>query len=743
MNPNGLCQNCNVKPAEMLFAKNENGKTYHKNLCLNCARELGLVNNQQPLNLGNGFGDLLSNLLEQFSDLNRGYSDDSYDANPIHNTAVKSRTKRRKSILDDFSIDLSELAENNKIDPVIGRNDEIEHVIRILNRRTKNNPVLIGEPGVGKTAIAEGLALAIYEGNVPDKLKAKRVISLNMSSVVAGTMYRGQFEDRMKKIVNELRNNPDYIVFIDELHTIMGAGSSLESKMDAANILKPFLSRGELQIVGATTMEEYRNIEKDKALERRFQIVKVDEPSVEDTVLILKGLRKKYEDYHKIHLSDEVLTTAVKLADRYVTDRFMPDKAIDLIDEVGARLNLLNSKPSNLSSVEQALYFKQKEKEAAELEDYQTAMECRTELLNLKNDLTVEELGEFELALKEFEEGKRTINIHTSNEVKEVTVSDIEFVVSKMTGIPVSKVTTEDKKSLLGLEDRLSSNVIGQERAVKEVSLAVKRHRINIRKSNKPATFFFTGPTGVGKTELTKQLAIELFGDKDAVIRFDMSEFMESHSVSKLIGSPPGYVGHEEAGQLTEKVRRKPYSIILLDEFEKAHSKVSNLFLQVFDEGRLTDSHGRTVDFSNTIIIMTSNLGTSTGKSTGFLSDDKTKFISAVESHFPKEFINRIDAIIPFKHLEKQDTLQILDLMLKELMNGLQEKNISLELSASAKDFLVNKGYSEVFGARPMYRTIIENLDNKITDILLSNDTVSQITVDVNEENTELNFNVL
>lgn len=699
------CDRCGKNPSSIIIRKTINGKLYEEFYCTTCANEKGLnakgsFPNQTPFNLD--MGDLVG-MIEQFFDPNRS----EVNPDPKNNTRTAKNVRRKKGILSDYSINLTDLARNGEIDQIIGRNKEVDRVMHILNRRTKNNPVLIGEPGVGKTAIAEGLAIRIVNGDVPEKLRNKEVISLDISSVTAGTMYRGMFEDRMKKILREVESRNDIILFIDELHMIMGAGSSMESSMDAANILKPYLSRGKIQLIGATTLEEYRKIEKDTALSRRFQPVTVKEPTLEETKKILLGLREHYESYHGVKFSDEIIEYIVKLADRYIPERFMPDKAIDLLDEVGARINLEIDAPVIDEYTKKKLDdLIQKEQEAAEEKNYELAMQYRSERIRINNELQPE---------------------------YSVTTNDIEKIVEDMTGIPVQQLSEQERTGLSSLEENLSSNVIGQEEAVTAVVKAVKRHRLNIRKKYKPITFLFSGPTGVGKTELTKQLANELFGNKDKVIRFDMSEYMEEHSVSKLIGSPPGYVGHEEAGQLTEKVRRNPYSIILLDEFEKAHPKIQHIFLQVFDDGRLTDSHGKTVDFSNTIIVMTSNLGATQNKSTGFVVDNKRHYIDAIHNHFSPEFINRIDAIVPFNHLEKDHILQIVDLSLIDLIEGLKEKGITLHLNDEAKEFLADKGYDEKFGARPLLRTITSELEDPITDLLISKNDVENIYVSVKE----------
>jgi len=719
------CTNCNERPGVIHFQKIFGETGSDELLCTECAQKkaLGNIQNQFPnfdfdKVLGmfeNAFKPQDDEDEEDFKEENKT----TYTGKPGTNQKTKKRSSRtRRGILDEYCTDLTQLARDGEIDPIIGRNDEIERVIHILNRRTKNNPVLIGEPGVGKTAVAEGLALHIIENNVPEKLKDKHVLSLDITSVTAGTMYRGMFEERMKRIAKEIEKRDDIILFIDELHMIMGAGSSMESNMDAANILKPYLARGKMQMVGATTLEEYRKIEKDSALERRFQMVQIEEPTLAETIDILKGLRSKYEEFHGITYSEEALEACAKLADRYLSERFMPDKAIDLMDEVGSQFNLSITKESNDPREKKIEELDEKEKEAASTEDYQTAMEYRQQRIRL------------EIALEN--EKKKTY---------EVKPFHIEHIVEQMTGIPVSKINDEDQKGLTTLLTRLESKVIGQHKAVEEVTKAIKRNRIGIRKTKKPVSFLFAGPTGVGKTELTKRIAEEVMGDKDAVIRFDMSEFMEEHTVSKLIGAPPGYVGHEDAGQLTEKIRRRPYSIILLDEIEKANKKILNLLLQLFDEGRLTDSHGKTVDFSNTIIVMTSNLGVETPKSIGLTAaSEESHYEKAIHAHFAPELINRIDRIVPFSHLTQEHIIQIVDLMMEEVIEGLAEKQITLTISESAKKFLATKGYDQKFGARPLARAITTHVEDAITDLLIENRDLSTICVGANEDVSALTF---
>lgn len=630
--------------------------------------------------------------------------------------------------LDKYSVDLTQQARDGKLDPVIGRADEIARVIQVLSRRRKNNPVLIGEPGVGKTAIAEGLASRIVQGNIPDLLKDKRVVALDLSGLVAGTKYRGEFEKRLKTIIHELKAaDQSVIVFIDELHTVVGAGSG-EGMMDAANILKPALARGELQAVGATTLNEYRkHIEKDAALERRFQPVLVDEPSVDVSIEILRGLRDKYEAHHKVKITDEALIAAASLSDRYLADRFLPDKAIDLIDEAAAKIRIASStSPETLKELENKRKRLHTEREAA------LAANNKKKQLNI--DTEIEELETEIATVKESWQKTR------GTEQRSVTRKDIEEIVQKWTGIPVQELAEEEVEKLLKLEERLHERIIGQEEAVKAVSEAVRRGRAGLKNPNRPVgSFMFLGPTGVGKTELTKALAQLLFGDQDAMIRLDMSEYMERHTVSKLIGSPPGYVGHDEGGQLTEQVRRKPYSVILLDEIEKAHPDVFNTLLQILEDGRLTDSKGRVVDFKNTVIIATSNIGAqriqdANEKRVGFSADGisstetgalfdgnglKKDLMKDLKERFRPEFLNRIDEVIVFHALTKKQMNRIVNLLLNELNRLLAGQNVSLEVTQKAKNKLVDLGFDPAFGARPLRRVIQKELENPLSEALL------------------------
>ena len=629
--------------------------------------------------------------------------------------------------LADFSTDLNESAKQGKIDPVIGRDKEIARVIQILSRRTKNNPVLIGEPGVGKTAIAEGLAQRIVNGNVPEILRNKRIISLSISSMLAGAKYRGEFEERLKKAIDEVQKHDDMIIFIDEIHTLVGAGAT-EGAMDAANILKPALARGEFQVVGATTLDEYKkHIEKDAALERRFQPVLVGEPSEEDALEILKGLRDRYEAFHKAKITDEALEAAVSLSSRYITDRFLPDKAIDVVDEAASKVRMkVFSAAPDVKALETQLADVKKEKEAAvTAQEFEKAAEMRDEEKRIEK-----EINDKKKAAKENSDAKLV-----------VTDEDIASVVAQWTGIPVSKIAQEESESLLHLEEELHKRVIGQDEAVVAVSKAVRRARAGLKDPKRPiGSFLFLGPTGVGKTELARALAVALFGDETAMIRLDMSEYMEKHTVSRLVGAPPGYVGYEEGGQLTDAVRRKPYSVILLDEVEKAHADFFNILLQVLDDGRLTDSQGRTVDFRNTVIIMTSNLGAKAlrkdSPELGFLAakkaDSNTEDVSvvnfkeakksvmdSVKRHFRPEFLNRIDEMIVFHALTSNDLKQIVTILMDTVVKRLVDMGLSLEISPAAMDLLVKEGSDFSMGARPLKRAIQRLIEDPISDLIL------------------------
>lgn len=635
---------------------------------------------------------------------------------------AKGTGSKNRPTLEEFGRNLNELVRQGKIDPVIGRETEIERVIQVLCRRTKNNPALLGEPGVGKTAIAEGLAQRIISGNVPELLKEKEVFTLDMGSLVAGAKYRGDFEERLKKIMDEVKADHNIILFIDEMHTLIGAGSA-EGSLDAANILKPELARGDIQCIGATTLDEYRkHIEKDAALERRFQPITVNEPTQEDAIAILKGIRDKYEAHHNVEISDAAIEAAVKLSSRYITDRFLPDKAIDLIDEAASRVRLQTyTAPPDVKALEDEIERLGKEKEAAVMaQEYEKAAQYRDQEKQKREELN-----------KLTEDWKN----QTTTETRVVTEEEIASIVSNWTGVPVTKLREEDTQRLLRMEEILHQRVIGQDEAVKAVSRAVRRAQSGLKNPKRPiGSFLFLGPTGVGKTELARALAEVLFDNEDAIVRIDMSEYMEKHSVSRLVGAPPGYVGHDEGGQLTEAVRRKPYSIVLLDEIEKAHPDVFNILLQVLDDGRLTDSQGRTVDFKNTVIIMTSNVGASNVKTTGtmgFAADTskaeeqaaydkmKARVMDALKATFRPEFLNRVDETIVFHALEKEHILSIVDLMMKDLHKRLQEQEISMEVTPEAKEKLVEEGYDPAYGARPLRRTIQRLVEDPLAEDLL------------------------
>ena len=648
--------------------------------------------------------------------------------------------------LTDFATDLNESAKQGKIDPVIGRDTEIQRVIQILSRRTKNNPVLIGEPGVGKTAIAEGLAQRIVNGNVPEILRNKRIISLSISSMLAGAKYRGEFEERLKKAIDEVQQHDDMIIFIDEIHTLVGAGAT-EGAMDAANILKPVLARGEFQVIGATTLDEYKkHIEKDAALERRFQPVQVGEPNEEDALEILRGLRDRYEAFHKAKITDEALKAAVTLSSRYITDRFLPDKAIDVVDEAASKVRMkVFSAAPDVKALEDRLNTVKKEKEAAVTsQDFEKAAKLR---------------DEEQVLVKEIDD-KKSVAKEESDQKLIVTEEDIAAVVAQWTGIPVAKIAEEESETLLHLEDELHKRVIGQDDAVTAVAKAVRRARAGLKDPKRPiGSFLFLGPTGVGKTELARALASSLFGDESAMIRLDMSEYMEKHTVSRLVGAPPGYVGYEEGGQLTDAVRRKPYSVILLDEVEKAHADFFNILLQVLDDGRLTDSQGRTVDFRNTVIIMTSNLGAKAlhknSTELGFLapkkaeshSNDSKKIdfkeakksvLDAVKSHFRPEFLNRIDEMIVFHPLTEEDLTKIVTILMSDVIKRLGERDLHLEITPEAMKLLVKEGSDFTMGARPLKRAIQRLIEDPVSDLILKGEAIAGKTIKANAKDNDI-----
>ncbi|MBU3207105.1 ATP-dependent Clp protease ATP-binding subunit [Clostridium algidicarnis] len=637
------------------------------------------------------------------------------------NNSSKGKVKGSDTpTLNQYGRDLTKMAEEGKLDPVVGRKEETQRVLEILSRRTKNNPCFIGDPGVGKTAVVEGLAQKIVQGNIPELLKDKRVVTLDLSSMIAGAKYRGEFEERLKNVMEEIRKAGDVILFIDEIHTIIGAGGA-EGAIDASNILKPALARGEIQCIGATTIEEYRkHIEKDAALERRFQPIVVGEPTTEEALQILKGLRDKYEAHHRVKITDGALEAAVRLSDRYITDRYLPDKAIDLIDEAGAKVRISNlTAPPSLKKIEEDIEKIGKEKEdAIRLQDFEKAAALRDKEKKYKENL---------------ETVKHQWHTENNSETQKVDEEDIAIIVSRWTNVPVEKLTEKESKKLLNLEQILHNRVIGQEEAVKSVSRAVRRARVGLKDPNRPiGSFIFLGPTGVGKTELSKALAEAMFGDQDNMIRIDMSEYMEKHTTSKLIGSPPGYVGYDEGGQLTEKVRRHPYSVILFDEIEKAHPDVFNILLQILEDGRLTDGKGKTVSFKNTIIIMTSNAGASTikkQKTVGFnISEDtmdsdyekmKENVLEELKREFRPEFLNRIDDIIVFETLKEEDLVKIVDLMLHLVTDRLKQIEINVEFDEESKRFLAKKGFDKVYGARPLRRAITKIVEDKLSEEIL------------------------
>ncbi len=717
-----LCQNCNLNEASIHLYTNVNGNQQQVDLCQNCYKIMK-SDPENPLNQFNQTGG--SNFFDDFfSDLNnfRSSNGDLPNTPPTQeggnrgnggNTQGPGRPEgprqqapqQPQGLLEEFGINITNIARRGDIDPVIGRDEEIIRVIEILNRRTKNNPVLIGEPGVGKTAVVEGLAQKIVDGNVPQKLQGKQVIRLDVVSLVQGTGIRGQFEERMQKLMEEIRQRQDVILFIDEIHEIVGAGNAGDGNMDAGNILKPALARGELQLVGATTLNEYRIIEKDAALERRMQPVKVDEPTVEETITILRGIQPKYQDYHHVKYTDEAITAAAELSNRYIQDRFLPDKAIDLLDEAGSKMNLTLNFVDPKDIDKRLIEAENLKAQATRDEDFEKAAYFRDQIAKYK------------------EMQKQTIK---DQDMPVITEKHIEAIVEQKTNIPVGDLKEKEQSQLLSLADDLKSHVIGQDAAVDKIAKAIRRNRVGLGAPNRPiGSFLFVGPTGVGKTELSKQLAIELFGSADSMIRFDMSEYMEKHAVAKLVGAPPGYVGYDEAGQLTEKVRRNPYSLILLDEVEKAHPDVLHMFLQVLDDGRLTDGQGRTVSFKDTIIIMTSNAGT--GKveaSVGFGATRENRTNSVLNQlgdFFSPEFMNRFDGIIEFSALSKENLLTIVDLMLDNVNQRLANNGIHLSVTEKVKEKLVDLGYDPKMGARPLRRTIQDHIEDAITDFYLEN----------------------
>ena len=783
-----LCSECNKNQAILFYKKIENGKESLEGYCYDCAKKKGLnpnevlseqnqiLSSQNPNSISDMtkqfetiFKDLAENInLEDIENMEGAITfdsqnDDNPDSPRITGAAIpigsifsnmfqnnnnnedtepnsnrkkvkvekkkNKKSNKKKKFLDTFGTNLTEKAKNNELDIVIGRDKEITRVIQILNRRSKNNPCLIGEPGVGKTAIAQGLAIKIANQNVPAKLLNKEVYLLDMTSIIAGTQFRGQFESRMKGIIDECKEYGNIILVIDEIHNIIGAGDG-EHAMNAANILKPALSNGEIQLIGTTTLKEYRKyIEKDSALERRFQQVLVEEPNEDDSISILEGIKKYYEEYHKVKISSDVIRQAVVMSEKYIHDRFLPDKAIDILDEACSRINLENKELYKLEMLKQELAKVQAEKEeviaADSTEDYQKAADLKTRECQL-----VEEIDK----------------LNEKAKPKQLTVQDIANVIESWTKIPVKKITEAETEKLLNLEANLHKRIIGQDEAVNSVARAIRRNRAGLKSTKRPPSFIFVGPTGVGKTELAKSLAYEMFGSEDSIIRIDMSEYMESHSTSKLIGAPPGYVGYDDAGQLTEKVKRKPYSIILLDEIEKAHPDVFNILLQVLDDGKLTDSQGNSVSFSNTIIIMTSNAGSNTNSnSIGFGKQtlDKGKVLDKLKDVFRPEFLNRVDEIISFDPLTKEQLLQIVDLMLEDTKKALKEKDIIIDISPKAKDFILEKGTDIKFGARPLRRAIQRYIEDELSEMILRNTLQDGQNVKVDFENDKLKFEVV
>ncbi len=753
-----LCSVCK-KNAAVIFINKSNDASQMEGLCYECAKKQGInpldalakqanLSDSDLENMSMQFESMFNDMSEN-PDLNFEDSENSDNSNSLgsifsglfgnshdteqsaSNSNKKVKTEKRQNkkhkALDNFGTNLTLKAKNNQLDMVIGRDKELERVIQILNRRTKNNPCLVGEPGVGKTAIAQGLAIKIANGNVPAKLLNKEVYLLDMTAVIAGTQFRGQFESRMKSIIDECKSCGNIILVIDEIHNIIGAGDA-ERSMNAADILKPSLSNGEIQLIGTTTLKEYRKyIEKDSALERRFQQVLVEEPSVTDSVNILDGIKKYYEDFHKVKISTDVIKQAVIMSEKYIHDRFLPDKAIDVLDEACSEINLNNKDLYELEVLKNELQDVQAEKaEAAQAdstEDYQKAAELKMRECKLQEQIDA---------------------LNKSMKVVSLTTQDIANVIERWTKIPVKKITEEETQKLLNLEQNLHKRVIGQDEAVKSVSRAIRRNRAGLKTTKRPPSFIFVGPTGVGKTELAKSLAYEMFGDENSIIRVDMSEYMESHSTAKLIGSPPGYVGYDDAGQLTEKVKRKPYSIVLFDEIEKAHPDVFNLLLQVLDDGRLTDSQGNTVSFENTIIIMTSNVGSNLNtNSIGFNNNEtaiNNKVLDSLKETFRPEFLNRIDEIVSFKALTKTELLQIVDLMLQNTNKALQDKDIIMNISDSAKNFLLEKGTDLKYGARPLRRAIQRYVEDELSDLILKSDLKNGQTVNIDCINNELSF---
>ena len=785
-----LCSECNKNPAILFYKKIENGKESLEGYCYDCAKAKGINPNEvlykqneilskdnvnlndmtkqfetifkdlaENINLedienidgaitfenngddnGDGTGkvsgaaiplsSLFSNMFGNSNNNNGNNEQELNNGRKKVKVEKKKNTKqnKKKKFLDTYGTNLTAKAKNNELDIVVGRDNEIRRIIQILNRRSKNNPCLIGEPGVGKTAIAQGLAIRIANQNVPAKLLNKEVYLLDMTAVIAGTQFRGQFESRMKGIIDECKEYGNIILVIDEIHNIIGAGDG-EHSMNAANILKPALSNGEIQLIGTTTLKEYRKyIEKDSALERRFQQVLVEEPTIDDSIGILEGIKKYYEEYHKVKISLDVIRQAVIMSEKYIHDRFLPDKAIDILDEACSRINLENKELFTLEKLKQELEQVQAEKEeviaADSTEDYQKAADLKTRECQL-----IEQIDKLNATMKP----------------RQLTVQDIANVIESWTKIPVQKITEAETQKLLNLETNLHKRIIGQDEAVNAVARAIRRNRAGLKSTKRPPSFIFVGPTGVGKTELAKSLAYEMFGSEDSIIRIDMSEYMESHSTSKLIGAPPGYVGYDDAGQLTDKVKRKPYSIILLDEIEKAHPDVFNILLQVLDDGILTDSQGNSVSFSNTIIIMTSNAGSNlNNNSIGFGNSmmNKNKIMDSLKDVFRPEFLNRVDEIVTFDPLTNEQLLQIVDLMLKDTMKALSDKDIKMNMTKSAKNYILEKGTDIKFGARPLRRAIQRYVEDQLSEMILRQQLLDGQTVNIDFVDGNLKFEV-
>ncbi|MGM0320468.1 ATP-dependent Clp protease ATP-binding subunit ClpE [Enterococcus sp. AZ067] len=715
-----LCQNCGKNEASIHLYASVNGQRKQLDYCQSCYQKLKAQSGnaaasmaQDPFGFGN-IDDLFRQMSRQMQQGNTPY-EQTPPTQTGGNGFVGGQPPRNNQapagLLGEYGINITQMARDGEVDPVVGRDSEIKRVIEILNRRTKNNPVLIGEPGVGKTAVVEGLAQKIVDGDVPQKLMDKEVIRLDVASLVQGTGIRGQFEERIQKLIEEIKQAENVILFIDEVHEIVGAGAAGDGNMDAGNILKPALARGELQMVGATTLNEYRIIEKDAALERRLQPVRVDEPSVEETIRILKGLQPRYEDYHHVKYTDEAIAAAATLSNRYIQDRFLPDKAIDLLDETGSKKNL-TIQIVDPKTIEKKLQEAEEQKQAASREeDFEKAAYYRDQINKLQK-------------MKE-----RQIS---EEETPVITEKDMEQIVEERTNIPVGELKEKEQTQLKNLADDLKAKVIGQDEAIDKVAKAIRRNRVGLGKQNRPiGSFLFVGPTGVGKTELAKQLAYEMFGSEESMIRFDMSEYMEKHSVSKLIGSPPGYVGYEEAGQLTEKVRRNPYSLILLDEVEKAHPDVLHMFLQILDDGRLTDAQGRTVSFKDTLIIMTSNAGTGKVEANvgfGAAHEGITRSVlNQLNNYFTPEFLNRFDGIIEFKALSKENLLSIVSLMLHDVNQTLSHQKLHIDVPQDVQEKLVDLGYSATMGARPLRRTIQDQIEDGIAEYYLEHPQVRQL----------------